>query len=153
MTDLPKAVRDDLVRDLLPTLLTPVRSLTADRGATVKQVWRLFDGALVESVVMRYPKRVTVCISSQAGCGMNCPFCATGQEGLTRNMSTAEIVEQVVAAARLLRRGELPVVEGRTDGAELGDEAGARRCRRGRRVRGGRGRAEPGEQRRVHGHG
>ncbi|HET9021106.1 MAG TPA: 23S rRNA (adenine(2503)-C(2))-methyltransferase RlmN [Ornithinibacter sp.] len=124
MTDLPKAVRDDLVRDLLPTLLTPVRSLTADRGATVKQVWRLFDGALVESVVMRYPKRVTVCISSQAGCGMNCPFCATGQEGLTRNMSTAEIVEQVVAAARLLRRGELPVVGGRTDGAELGDEAG-----------------------------
>lgn len=55
---------------------------------------------------MRYPKRVTVCISSQAGCGMNCPFCATGQEGLTRNMSAGEIVEQVVAAARLLRRGE-----------------------------------------------
>src|SRR6476469_2406144 len=107
MTDLPKAVRDDLVGDLLPTLLTPVRSLTADRGATVKQVWRLFDGALVESVLMRYPNRVTVCISSQAGCGMNCPFCATGQEGLTRNMSTAEIVEQVVYAARLLRRGEL----------------------------------------------
>ena len=48
---------------------------------------------------MRYPNRVTVCISSQAGCGMNCPFCATGQEGLTRNMSTAEIVEQVVYAA------------------------------------------------------
>ena len=69
MTDLPKAVRDDLVRDLLPTLLTPVRSLTADQGATVKQVWRLFDGALVESVVMRYPNRVTVCISSQAGAG------------------------------------------------------------------------------------
>src|SRR6476661_2599716 len=107
MTDLPKSVRDDLVGDLLPTLLTPVRSLTADRGATVKQVWRLFDGALVESVLMRYPNRVTVCISSQAGCGMNCPFCATGQEGLTRNMSTAEIVEQVVAAARSLRRGEV----------------------------------------------
>lgn len=123
MTDLPKAVREDLVRDLLPTLLTPVRSLTADRGATVKQVWRLFDGALVESVVMRYPHRVTVCISSQAGCGMNCPFCATGQEGLTRNMSAGEIVEQVVAAARLLRRGELPVVGGEVEGAELGDEA------------------------------
>jgi 23S rRNA (adenine2503-C2)-methyltransferase len=123
MTDLPKAVRDDLVGDLLPTLLTPVRSLTADRGATVKQVWRLFDGALVESVLMRYPNRVTVCISSQAGCGMNCPFCATGQEGLTRNMSTAEIVEQVVAAARLLRRGELPAIGGGSDGAGLGDEA------------------------------
>ena len=123
MTDLPKAVRDDLVADLLPTLLTPVRSLTADRGATVKQVWRLFDGALVESVLMRYPNRVTVCISSQAGCGMNCPFCATGQEGLTRNMSTAEIVEQVVAAARLLRRGELPAIGGGAGGAGLGDEA------------------------------
>jgi 23S rRNA (adenine2503-C2)-methyltransferase len=124
MTDLPKAVRDDLVRDLLPTLLTPVRSLTADRGATVKQVWRLFDGALVESVLMRYPNRVTVCISSQAGCGMNCPFCATGQEGLTRNMSAAEIVEQVVVAARLLRRGELPVVGAEVEGgAGLGDES------------------------------
>ena len=116
-------MRDDLVGDLLPTLLTPVRSLTADRGATVKQVWRLFDGALVESVLMRYPNRVTVCISSQAGCGMNCPFCATGQEGLTRNMSTAEIVEQVVYAARLLRRGELPAIGGAVEGAGLGDEA------------------------------
>jgi 23S rRNA (adenine2503-C2)-methyltransferase len=124
MTDLPKAVRDDLVADLLPTLLTPVRSLTADRGATVKQVWRLFDGALVESVLMRYPRRVTVCISSQAGCGMNCPFCATGQEGLTRNMSTGEIVEQVVAAARLLRHGGLPAIgAGADDAAGLGDEA------------------------------
>ena len=125
MTDLPKAVREGLVADLLPPLLTPVRSLTADGGATVKQVWRLFDGALVESVVMRYPNRVTVCISSQAGCGMNCPFCATGQEGLTRNMSAAEIVEQVVVAARLLRRGELAVTGSGPDAgaAELGDEA------------------------------
>jgi 23S rRNA (adenine2503-C2)-methyltransferase len=58
---------------------------------------------------MRYPKRVTMCISSQAGCGMNCPFCATGQEGLTRNMSSAEIVEQVVQGARLLRGGTMAV--------------------------------------------
>src|ERR1035437_2593313 len=109
MTDLPKAIRDDLVAKLLPELLTPIRTLAADKGRTVKSVWRLHDGALVESVLMRYPKRVTLCISSQAGCGMNCPFCATGQEGLTRNMSTAEIVEQVVQAARLLRRGEVAV--------------------------------------------
>jgi 23S rRNA (adenine2503-C2)-methyltransferase len=107
MTDLPKGVRDDLVADLLPTLLTPLVQRTADDGATIKSAWRLHDGAIVESVLMRYPKRVTICISSQAGCGMNCPFCATGQAGLTRNMSTAEIVEQVVSAARLLRRGEL----------------------------------------------
>jgi 23S rRNA (adenine2503-C2)-methyltransferase len=116
MSDLPKAIRDDLVARLLPRLLTPIRTLTADRGKTIKSVWRLHDGALVESVLMRYPKRVTVCISSQAGCGMNCPFCATGQEGLTRNLSTAEIVEQVVHAARLLRRGE---VAGDVQGAAL----------------------------------
>ncbi|MEO7269751.1 MAG: 23S rRNA (adenine(2503)-C(2))-methyltransferase RlmN [Knoellia sp.] len=124
MTDLPKAVRDDLVADLLPTLLTPVRTLEADRGATLKSVWRLHDGALVESVLMRYPKRVTICISSQAGCGMNCPFCATGQAGLTRNMSAAEIVEQVVDANRKLRHGALPAI-GATHPAEagLGDEA------------------------------
>jgi 23S rRNA (adenine2503-C2)-methyltransferase len=107
MTDLPKAIRDELVAGLLPRLITPVRTLQADEGATIKSVWRLHDGALVESVLMRYPNRVTICVSSQAGCGMNCPFCATGQEGLTRNMSTAEIVEQVVAAARQLRRGDL----------------------------------------------
>jgi 23S rRNA (adenine2503-C2)-methyltransferase len=107
MTDLPKAIRDDLVHDLLPTLLTPIVQRTADDGATIKSAWRLHDGAIVESVLMRYPKRVTICISSQAGCGMNCPFCATGQAGLTRNMSAGEIVEQVVYAARMLRRGEL----------------------------------------------
>src|SRR6476646_4805701 len=107
MTDLPKAIRDDLVRDLLPTLLTPLVQRTADDGATIKSAWRLHDGAIVESVLMRYPNRVTICISSQAGCGMNCPFGAPGQAGLTRNLSTAEIVEQVVYAARSLRRGEL----------------------------------------------
>ncbi|MDV3221185.1 23S rRNA (adenine(2503)-C(2))-methyltransferase RlmN [Intrasporangium sp.] len=107
MTDLPKAVRTELVRDLLPTLLTPVVRRQADDGRTMKYAWRLHDGAIVESVLMRYPNRVTICISSQAGCGMNCPFCATGQAGLTRNLSAAEIVEQVVWAARALRTGEL----------------------------------------------
>ena len=62
---------------------------------------------------MRYPDRVTMCVSSQAGCGMACPFCATGQGGLQRNMSTAEIVEQVVAGARALARGEVPGGPGR----------------------------------------
>ena len=108
MTDLPAAERSQLVGELLPTLLTPVRHLVAEEGRTVKSVWRLHDGALVESVLMRYPGRVTICISSQAGCGMNCPFCATGQGGLVRNLSTAEIVEQVMAAARMLRRGDVP---------------------------------------------
>jgi 23S rRNA (adenine2503-C2)-methyltransferase len=105
LTDVPKASRGPLAEALLPRLLTPVRELECDGGLTCKTVWRLFDGAVVESVLMRYPGRVTVCVSSQAGCGMNCPFCATGQAGLTRSMSTAEIVEQVLAGARGLAAG------------------------------------------------
>ena len=108
MTDLPAAGRADLLATVLPRLLRPVQSLTCDDGATVKNVVRLVDGSLVESVLMRYPDRVTMCVSSQAGCGMNCPFCATGQSGLTRNLSTAEIVEQVMAGARLLASGTVP---------------------------------------------
>ena len=108
MTDLPLAARADLVEALLPTLLTPVAQRTADSGATVKTVWRLAGGDVIESVLMRYPDRATLCVSSQAGCGMACPFCATGQGGLQRNLTTAEIVEQVIAAAALLRDGTLP---------------------------------------------
>jgi 23S rRNA (adenine2503-C2)-methyltransferase len=105
MTDLPAALRETLASELLPRLLTEERTLSADRGATRKTVWRALDGALVESVLMKYPDRVTMCVSSQAGCGMACPFCATGQAGLTRNLSTAEIVSQVVAGERLLAPG------------------------------------------------
>jgi 23S rRNA (adenine2503-C2)-methyltransferase len=108
MTDLPAASRERLAGALLPRLLTPVRELACDGGATRKALWRLHDGALVESVLMGYPDRVTVCISSQAGCGMGCPFCATGQAGLTRNLSTAEIVDQVVWFAGQAARGALP---------------------------------------------
>ncbi len=107
MTDLPAAGREELVGGMLPTLLTEVRRIATDKGDTIKFLWRLHDGALVESVLMRYPGRITLCVSSQAGCGMNCPFCATGQAGLTRNMSTAEIVDQVVRANRAIARGEL----------------------------------------------
>ncbi len=113
MTDLPAATRDRLVEALLPTLLSPVRTMQADRGTTRKTLWRMHDGALVESVLMRYPDRVTICVSSQAGCGMGCPFCATGQAGLQRNMSAAEIVEQVLAGARALARNEVPGGVGR----------------------------------------
>ncbi|KOX14334.1 23S rRNA (adenine(2503)-C(2))-methyltransferase RlmN [Micromonospora profundi] len=105
MTDLPAATRERLAGQLLPTLLNPVRELACDDGATRKALWRLHDGALVESVLMGYPDRVTVCISSQAGCGMACPFCATGQAGLTRNLSTAEIVDQAVYLAGVAASG------------------------------------------------
>ena len=98
MTDLGPATRERLA-PLCPDLLTAAREIDCDAGATRKSVWRLHDGTLVESVLMRYADRTTVCVSSQAGCGMACPFCATGQGGLTRNLSTAEIVEQVAARA------------------------------------------------------
>ena len=107
MTDLPASGREELVAGLLPPLLTEVRRLDTDKGDTIKFLWKLHDGALVESVLMRYPGRITLCVSSQAGCGMNCPFCATGQAGLTRNMSAAEIVDQVVRANQAIARGEL----------------------------------------------
>ena len=107
MTDLPAAGREELVTSLLPPLLTEVKRLQTDNGDTIKFLWRLFDGALVESVLMRYTGRITLCISSQAGCGMNCPFCATGQAGLTRNMSAGEIIEQIVRANQVIAAGEL----------------------------------------------
>jgi len=108
MTDLPAASRERLTGALFPPLLRATRTLTADAGTTVKTLWHLFDGARVESVLMRYPDRATLCVSSQAGCGLACAFCATGQLGLTRNLSTGEIVEQVRFAARALADGELP---------------------------------------------
>jgi len=111
MTDLPASGREELVAGLLPHLLTEVRRLQTDRGDTIKFLWKLHDGALVESVLMRYPGRITLCVSSQAGCGMNCPFCATGQAGLTRNMSAAEIIEQVVRSNAAIRAGELGPAE------------------------------------------
>jgi 23S rRNA (adenine2503-C2)-methyltransferase len=113
MSDLPAAVRRQLADSVLPRLLEEVDRAETDRATTRKTVWRLHDGALVESVLMRYPatagsrERITVCISSQAGCGMACPFCATGQGGLLRNLSTGEIVEQVRVAARAAADGDL----------------------------------------------
>ncbi|MFC9329444.1 23S rRNA (adenine(2503)-C(2))-methyltransferase RlmN [Kitasatospora sp. NPDC057015] len=112
-TDIPAASRDKLTEALLPELMSVVRHVSCDEDTTRKTLWKLFDGTLVESVLMRYPDRVTMCISSQAGCGMNCPFCATGQAGLTRNLSTAEIVEQIAAGMRALKAGEIPGGEAR----------------------------------------
>ncbi len=107
MTDLPVELRESVAAELFPTLFTPVRHLSCDEGTTRKTLWRAHDGTLVESVLMRYPDRATLCVSSQAGCGMACPFCATGQGGLDRNLSTAEIVDQVRAAAAAMRDGEV----------------------------------------------
>lgn len=107
MTDLPASARQELGQLLLPPLISEIVTKTGDRGLTRKYLWRLFDGVEVESVLMRYPNRATLCISSQAGCGMACPFCATGQMGLTRNLSAGEIVEQVREARLACARGDL----------------------------------------------
>ena len=107
-TDVPAASRESLHQQLFPKLLDPIKVLTADQGTTVKTLWKLHDGCKIESVLMRYPTRTTLCISSQVGCGMACPFCATGQMGLTRNLSAGEMLEQVRRAMVSLAAGEIP---------------------------------------------
>jgi 23S rRNA (adenine2503-C2)-methyltransferase len=99
ITSLPKALRARLAAEL-PPALQPVTESASDGGQTVKFLWRLDGGALVETVLMHYRDRATVCVSTQAGCAMACSFCATGQAGFERNLSAGEIVEQVMAAAR-----------------------------------------------------
>ena len=99
ITTLPKALRSRLAAE--PALgpgLAQVRRSVGDGGATVKWLWRLADGPLVETVLMHYRARSTVCVSSQAGCAMACGFCATGQSGFSRHLTAGEIVEQVVRA-------------------------------------------------------
>ncbi|MCI1635706.1 23S rRNA (adenine(2503)-C(2))-methyltransferase RlmN [Bifidobacterium sp.] len=112
-TDFPADIRATVAERFFPTLIKPLAVQEADEGTTVKTLWELFDGAEIESVLMRYPNRTTLCISSQVGCGMGCPFCATGKLGLTRNMSTGEILEQVRIAAASVRNGEIAGGPGR----------------------------------------
>jgi len=102
LTNLPKALRSELA-DRLPVALTPVTESVSNNGDTVKFLWELSGGSRIETVLMLYRDRATVCISSQAGCAMACGFCATGQAGFTRHLTTGEIVEQVVRAERRAR--------------------------------------------------
>jgi len=105
MTNLPKALRTMLSERLEPALQVVVRRVS-DGGDTVKYLWQLHDGKRIETVLMLYPDRVTVCVSSQVGCAMGCGFCATGQAGFTRHLTIGEIVEQVAVAAREARSME-----------------------------------------------
>ena len=98
-TNVPKTMRVDLA-ERLPSALTPVTESVSDRGDTVKFLWELDGGSRVETVLMLYRDRATVCVSSQAGCAMACGFCATGQAGFTRHLTVGEIVEQIARAAR-----------------------------------------------------
>ncbi len=102
MTNLPAALRNRLAMD---TYIDPLEKVYEQRSAdqhTIKWLFRLPDGLTIETVLMLYDQRRTVCISSQAGCAMGCVFCATGQSGLARNLTSGEIVAQVLAAARYL---------------------------------------------------
>jgi 23S rRNA (adenine2503-C2)-methyltransferase len=99
MTELPRRIREQLAREPAMALaLRAERVVDSDRDTTRKWLWQLPDGARVETVLMHYPGRSTVCVSSQAGCAMACSFCATGQAGFTRHLTSGEIVEQVMAA-------------------------------------------------------
>jgi 23S rRNA (adenine2503-C2)-methyltransferase len=102
MTDLPRPLRQ-VLQDDLPIGLEAASRRASDQGQTVKWLWALPDGARIESVLMHYADRVTVCVSTQAGCAMACEFCATGQAGFRRQLTAGEIVGQVLEAVRAAR--------------------------------------------------
>ncbi len=102
MSDLPRELRSRLAAETCLDPLTPLATLDSNDGQTRKTLFTLSGGAQIEAVLMRYERRLTLCISTQAGCAMGCPFCATGQGGFARNLSTGEIVAQVLFYARSL---------------------------------------------------
>jgi 23S rRNA (adenine2503-C2)-methyltransferase len=104
-TDLPKQLRAELA-DRLPAALVPVTESVSDKGDTIKFLWELDGGSRIETVLMLYRDRATVCVSSQAGCAMACGFCATGQSGFTRHLTPGEIIEQVVRAIERARAAD-----------------------------------------------
>ena len=101
-TSLPKSLREKLSANLRWDALTPDLKLASSDKQTIKTLFKLHDGRVIEAVLMRYDRRRTLCISSQAGCAMGCVFCATGQMGFKRHLSSGEIVAQVMYYARLL---------------------------------------------------
>ncbi|MDQ6898552.1 MAG: 23S rRNA (adenine(2503)-C(2))-methyltransferase RlmN [Candidatus Dormibacteraeota bacterium] len=103
MSELPTELRRDLGETFRSHSLEEIRRTEADQASTTKLLYRLEGGYTVEAVVMRYERRTTLCISSQVGCPIGCPFCATGQGPFGRNLRSHEIVDQGVDAARLLR--------------------------------------------------
>jgi 23S rRNA (adenine2503-C2)-methyltransferase len=103
MTNLPRALRERLASECTIELLEPLVELTSNDGYTQKFLFRLHDGQAIETVLMGYETRRSVCISTQVGCGMACPFCATGQAGFERNLTSGEIMAQVLFTARRLK--------------------------------------------------
>jgi len=109
MTNLSLGLREKLAGLAVIQSLSPLESVTSADGLTTKTLLQLRDGETIESVLMRYEGRQSVCISSQVGCALGCPFCATGQGGFKRNLSPGEIVEQVLYSARQLQSQGLAV--------------------------------------------
>ncbi len=107
MTNLPKALRAQLEERFAPSRPELIAHSVADDGHTHKLLLRFADGEAIETVLMLYPRRATVCISTQAGCAMGCPFCATGQAGFRRQLTAGEVVRQVVVADAALRSGAI----------------------------------------------
>jgi 23S rRNA (adenine2503-C2)-methyltransferase len=101
-TSLPKSLREKLAVNLRWDILNPGLKLASSDKQTIKTLFKLHDGKVIEAVLMRYDRRRTLCISTQAGCAMGCVFCATGQMGFKRHLSSGEIVAQVMYYARLL---------------------------------------------------
>ena len=101
-SNLPKSLREKIAKNLRFDILTPTLKLDSTDGQTRKTLFKLPDGRQVEAVLMRYDRRRTLCISTQVGCAMGCTFCATGQMGFSRHLSSGEIVAQVMHYARLL---------------------------------------------------
>lgn len=99
----PRPLREKLAQRFTFSALVPQKTAQSSDGETVKTLFALPDGRAVEAVVMHYDVRRTLCISSQSGCAMGCVFCATGQMGFKRNLTSGEIVEQVIYYARLLK--------------------------------------------------
>lgn len=106
ISNIPKPLREKIDETYSFTPLTTLRKVVSSSKLTEKYLFELADKAKIEVVLMRYRARNTVCISSQAGCGMNCAFCATGQMGLTRNLSAGEIAGQVLFFAEMLKHEE-----------------------------------------------
>jgi 23S rRNA (adenine2503-C2)-methyltransferase len=101
-TSLPNTLRTHLAEYFQFEVLAPITILRSSDHQAIKTLFRLHDGKAIEAVLMRYEKRNTLCISTQAGCAMGCVFCATGQMGFKRHLSSGEIVAQVMYYARLL---------------------------------------------------
>ncbi len=100
VTVLSAAMRARLAKELPFEALTPIHEIATDDGETLKVLYRTPDGQTLETVLMYYPDRSTVCVSCQVGCAVGCSFCATGLMGLQRNLSAGEMVAQVVDMAR-----------------------------------------------------